>query len=87
MILIKYIYNVSGLQFKFRGENKMQTAYERIEEFDDHFGVSQLMTILRKSESTVRRLIKKNTICFYYTSGIYYFKKEEIKTFLEREAL
>lgn len=65
----------------------MKTAFERIEEFEDHFGISQLMSILKKSESSVRRLIKKNTIRFYLTSDTYYFKKDQIKIFLEQKAL
>lgn len=65
----------------------MGTAFERIEEFEDHFGISQLMSILKKSLSSVRRLIKKKKIFFYFTSGIYYFKKNQIKSFLEQEAL
>ena len=64
----------------------MQTAYERIEKFEDHFGISQLISILKISESSVRRLIKKGVIYFYFTSGIYYFKKDQIKKFLEQEA-
>ncbi|MGL5779280.1 hypothetical protein [Cetobacterium sp.] len=63
------------------------TAFERIEKFEDHFGISQLMTILKISDSSVRRLIKKNTFNFYLTSDIYYFKKDQIKFFLEQEAL
>ncbi|WP_297432208.1 helix-turn-helix domain-containing protein [uncultured Cetobacterium sp.] len=65
----------------------MKTSYEKIDEFGDHFGVSQLMDILNQSESSIRRLIQKKTIPFYFTSNTYYFKKNHIKFFLGQEAL
>ena len=65
----------------------MKTAYERLENFNDYFGISQLMSILNNSDSTVRRLIKNKEIPCYFTSNIYYFKKESIESFLAEEGL
>ncbi|WP_432204672.1 helix-turn-helix domain-containing protein [Cetobacterium somerae] len=62
----------------------MKTAYERIEESDDYFGIKELMNILKKSDSSIRRLINENHIHYYKTSNTYYFSKKHIKKFVEQ---
>lgn len=65
----------------------MKTAYERLDSYNSYFGISQLMLILDRSESTIRRLIKNKRIPCYNTSNIYYFKKESIQEYLIEEGL
>lgn len=65
----------------------MNTLFDLVHLLDDFFGIKQLTEFLKKSDSTIRRIINSNKLTAYKTSNIYYFKKEDLIQFLITEAI
>lgn len=65
----------------------METFFDLVHLLNDFFGIKQLMQFLKKSDSTIRRIIHSNKLISYKTSNIYYFKKEDLIKFLMTEAI
>lgn len=65
----------------------MKTLYEIIDSYPDYFGLDKFQELLSCSDSTARRILKKNLIAATNVGNIYYFKKSDVKKFLEEYVL
>ncbi len=65
----------------------MKSLLEEIEDFPEYFGIDLLKQLLKRSDSTIRRIIEKKHVNATKLPKLYFFKKSDVKIFLKESYL